>query len=51
MVDLNSEEAEGELEQYLKDWIKKYNVRNAVVVDILLRQVVDYHIKELIKND
>lgn len=51
MVDLNTEDAELELEQYIKEWIKRHNVRNAVVIDILLRQIIGYHVKEIAKNE
>ena len=50
MSDWNVEEAEMELEQYIKDWVKKYQVRNAIVVDVLLRQTVDYHMRELCQS-
>lgn len=47
MPDWNSEEAEQELEEYIIDWAKKNGLRNVVVVDMLLRKTVEYHMKEL----
>ena len=46
-ADWKADEAELELDKEIEEWIKKYALRNAVVIDILLRQIVKYHMRDV----
>ena len=47
---IDPEQAELELENMIDDWAKRNEVNDYVIVDILLRQLLKFHLREICRK-